>query len=87
MLKEIDNNYCPFGGKVGSIWVLSDPTLPIFGPAAAHLGLYLYPHGLHWSHLGANYSHVGANFSHLGANLGSLGPCWANLEPTWSQNG
>ena len=72
--------------NLGSIWVVLDPTLPIFGPAPAPLGLFLHPLGLHCGHLGANDSHTGAKFGHLGVNLGSLRQIWgqlgADLGPT-----
>ena len=86
MLGEIGHNYGPLEVNLGSIWVLLDPTLPIFGPAGAHLELYLHPLGLHRSHLGANNSNVGINFCHLGVNSGSLGPSWGQLGAYMGQS-
>ena len=47
MLGEIVSNCEPLEVNLGSIWVVLDLTLPIFGPAGTYLGVYLHPLGLH----------------------------------------
>ena len=86
MLAEIGSNYEPLEVNSGSIWVVLDQTLSIFGEVGAHLRLYLHQLGLHRSHLGANNSHVGTNFCHLGVNSGSLGPSRGQLGAYMGQS-
>ena len=42
MLGEIGSIYEPLEVMLGSVKVVLDPTLPIFKPAGAYLGVYLH---------------------------------------------
>ena len=54
--------------NLGSIWVVLDPTMLVFGLLGA-----LHPRGLHFGHLGANLGYLGPSEGQLGAYMGPGG--------------